>query len=140
MARRGAGSGRPGWLCHHPGGRRRYFDVPTASASYVSNATYRAYRQAVGRVEREACNHPIQGTSAEITKEAMRLFAERVDPDDGVLILAVHDELVVECRAERVDDVAHDLTAAMRDACAHWLKTVIVSEAEAVIAPCWAKA
>ena len=55
--------------------------------------------------ERLAINTPIQGTAADILKVAMlkvqsRLDAERVD---ARMLLTVHDELVLECRSNKVD-------------------------------------
>ena len=46
----------------------------------------------------EKVNHPVQGTGADGLKLAMAFFHERLPEHfDARLILAVHDELVVEC-------------------------------------------
>ena len=71
-------------------GRRRYFPVFQVSAG-------RANRQAVNRAEREAVNHPIQGTAADIIKIAMvRLHRELSANYEAKMLLQVHDELVLE--------------------------------------------
>jgi 5'-3' exonuclease len=51
--------------------------------------------------EREAVNLPIQGTQADILKEAMVNLAKRLDGTDMKLILTVHDELVLEAPQEK---------------------------------------
>ena len=55
----------------------------------------------------EKVNHPVQGTGADGLKLAMALFNERLPEHlDAKLILAVHDELVVECREDQAKEVA----------------------------------
>ncbi|NJN55635.1 MAG: DNA polymerase I, partial [Anaerolineae bacterium] len=55
--------------------------------------------------EREAVNHPIQGTAADIVKVAMLQLFERLRPFRATLLLQVHDELLVELPAEEVEVV-----------------------------------
>jgi DNA polymerase-1 len=79
-------------------GRRRYFPE-------LKQQTNRNLR---GRAEREAINAPIQGTAADIMKMAML----RVPPalaDAGLsarLLLQVHDEIVLECPVEQLQQTA----------------------------------
>lgn len=80
-------------------GRRRYFPV------FQSQAGQRNV-QAQMRAEREAVNHPVQGTAADIVKIAMIMLHQRLS--DGFrtrMILQVHDELVLEAPAEEVETV-----------------------------------
>ncbi len=80
-------------------GRRRYFPVFKSTMS-GSN------RQATQRAEREAVNHPIQGTAADIIKLAMiRLNDELKAGYRARLLLQVHDELLLEAPLEELDDV-----------------------------------
>ncbi|MDP9474951.1 MAG: DNA polymerase [Actinomycetota bacterium] len=55
----------------------------------------------------EKVNHPVQGTGADGLKLAIALFHERL-PDhlEARLVLAVHDELVVECPEAQAEEVA----------------------------------
>lgn len=99
-------------------GRRRYFPIFKVQAT-GSN------RQARLRAEREAVNHPIQGTAADIIKIAMqRLHAVLSDGFRARLILQVHDELLLEVPEEEMEEVkplvmeimsnAYDLAIALK--------------------------
>ncbi|HOU41748.1 MAG TPA: DNA polymerase I, partial [Promineifilum sp.] len=91
-------------------GRRRYFPVfksPMSSAN----------RQAVMRAEREAVNHPIQGTAADIIKIAMvRLHAQLSGRYQARMLLQVHDELLLELPVEEVEAVRPMVIEIMCDA------------------------
>jgi DNA polymerase-1 len=76
-------------------GRRRYFPI------FMTGA--RVNRQVEARADREAVNHPIQGTAADIIKIAMiRLDAKLRDGYRARMLLQVHDELVLEVPEEEV--------------------------------------
>jgi hypothetical protein len=80
-------------------GRRRYFPIFQARA--------RTNREMVARAEREAINHPIQGTAADIIKLAMIALHRRLREGGyrARIILQVHDELLLEVPDEEVDAV-----------------------------------
>jgi DNA polymerase I len=67
--------------------------------------------------ERSAINAPMQGSAADIIKRAM-LGVDRWLGDDGVgrLIMQVHDELVLEVRADQVDAAALRVATIMEEA------------------------
>lgn len=79
-------------------GRRRYFPVFRGSMTGQN-------RQAWLRAEREAVNHPIQGTAADIVKVAMIELFDRLRPYQAQLLLQVHDELLLELPEEEVEVV-----------------------------------
>jgi len=80
-------------------GRRRYFPV-FKSTPGGSN------RQAWLRAEREAVNHPIQGTAADIVKIAMlRLHKALLAGYRARMLLQVHDELLLEVPEEEMTAV-----------------------------------
>jgi DNA polymerase I len=56
---------------------------------------------------REKVNHPVQGTGADGLKTAMALFNEQL-PEylDAKLVIAVHDEVVVESPEDQAEEVA----------------------------------
>ncbi len=81
-------------------GRRRYFPIFQKPLS-GSN------RQAWQRAEREAINHPIQGTAADIIKIAMiRLHQALANGRfQAQMLLQVHDELLLEAPEAEIDRV-----------------------------------
>lgn len=64
--------------------------------------------------ERMAVNVPIQGTAADIYKLAMIAVAAKLD-DDTQLLLQIHDELIAETSAEKVEKVAALMREAMEN-------------------------
>lgn len=77
-------------------GRRRYFPV-------FKKPQTGSNRQAYLRAEREAVNHPIQGTAADIIKIAMLNLHEALRPFAAKMLLQVHDELVLELPEEELE-------------------------------------
>ncbi len=79
-------------------GRRRYFPIFKMPAS-GSN------RLAMNRAEREAVNHPVQGTAADIIKIAMLQLHEALANFRARMVLQVHDELVLELPEEELEQI-----------------------------------
>ena len=79
-------------------GRRRYFHG-------LKNQTNYNLRN---RMEREAINSPIQGTAADIMKQAMLDLHKALQKSDlqAKMLLQVHDEIVLECPEEEVEETA----------------------------------
>ena len=79
------------------------------------NARNKMLQQAA---ERTAINAPMQGTAADIIKRAMlKVDAWLRETDlDARMIMQVHDELIIEARADIADEVAEKLSAAMSEA------------------------
>jgi DNA polymerase-1 len=108
------------------GGRVRWFKRQQAGA------------EPPGLLERAARNHPIQGTNADILKQALALLWQRL-PVEVHVVLVVHDELVLECPNERVEEAICVLQQSLMDACREWLPTVALPEPEVCCAPWWRK-
>ena len=89
-------------------GRRRY--LPELRSS---NFNVRAFGQRV------ALNAPIQGTAADIIKIAMIRVHQRLEREAlrTRLILQVHDELILECPPEELEQVKTLLKEEMENAC-----------------------
>ena len=60
----------------------------------------------IGAAQRYAKNMPIQGTSADILKRALRLLHDDIRETSAQLVNIVHDEIVVECDAADADATA----------------------------------
>jgi DNA polymerase-1 len=79
-------------------GRRRYFPI--------FRSRQRVNRQVEMRAEREAVNHPIQGTAADILKIAMIRLHDKLNAGfQARMLLQVHDELVLEVPEKEMDEV-----------------------------------
>jgi DNA polymerase I len=90
-------------------GRIRPYHLPPKPKDWEAR---REWDMLVARIERQSMNTPIQGTSADITKEAHALSYE-----GGLRVVAVvHDELVVEARTEQAEMTAGLLAYYMNEA------------------------
>ena len=96
-----------------------------------------ADKSQVSGAQRLGKNIPIQATSAEITKQAMVLLDARLDSDCRI-VNSIHDELVVECPADRADDVRDVMQTAMIEGAGPFLKRAPV-EVEIGVNEAWLK-
>ncbi len=83
-------------------------------------------RQQVASARRYGVNMPIQGTSADILKRALRLLHDSLRTTSGRLVNIVHDEVIVECDAGEAEVVAQLLEKAMCTAGEEFVKSVPV--------------
>jgi len=90
------GAVRNGWSAT-PAGRKRWYNKPTADDP--------DYKKKVGSIERQAKNHPIQGTNADAVKYALVFLHDRFKSEgiEGGLTHTVHDEIVSEVRADQAE-------------------------------------
>ena len=95
-------------------------------------------RASVGAAQRFAKNMPIQGTSADILKRALRLLHDDLRGSSGKLVNIVHDEIVVECDAAEAETISAKLESAMLRAGRDFVKKVPV-KVDAHIADDWTK-
>ncbi len=103
-------------------GRRRYFPIFMREG--------RSNRQYEASAEREAINHPIQGTAADIIKLAMLNLDDALEKGGyrARLLLQVHDELMLEVPDDELDSVTELVKTTMRNA--FKLKVPLKVEAE----------
>jgi len=74
----------------------------------------------------ELLNSPIQGTAADIIKEALVMLMKEIDDDDCMIVGCVHDEIILEMPDSRAEGAAIVLTNTMVPAAAKYLKSIPV--------------
>jgi DNA polymerase I-like protein with 3'-5' exonuclease and polymerase domains len=95
-------------------------------------------RQQISMTKRNGKNTPIQGTSADILKRALRLLKDELRGTNAQIVNIIHDEIVVEADADEAQDVALKVERAMCAAGEEYVKTVPV-KVETEIADEWVK-
>jgi DNA polymerase-1 len=113
---------------------RRYFATYRGLDAYLRDSANRAVREhsartASGRLarfrfddsdraevagaQRNGKNMPIQGTSADILKRALRLLHDGLQNTSASIVNIVHDEVVVECDASNAEEIARTVESSM---------------------------
>ena len=110
----------------------------TASGRLVKFNFDAADRQQVSMTQRNGKNAPIQGTSADILKRALRLLNDELRNTSAGIVNIIHDEIVVEVDDREAEAVARTVERAMCAAGEEYLQTVPV-KVETQIAGEWAK-
>ena len=95
-------------------------------------------RQQISMTQRNGKNTPIQGTSADILKRALRLLKEELSDTNAQIVNIIHDEIVVEADADEAQAVAEKVERLMCAAGQEYLKSVPV-KVETEIADEWVK-
>lgn len=101
-------------------GRRRYFPGLKEGGNVIVR----------NRMRRESINSPIQGSAADIMKLAMLRVDKALAKSDlgAKMLLQVHDELVLECPADKAEAVAKLVRKEME--AAYKLKVPLATEAK----------
>ena len=110
----------------------------TASGRLVRFRFDEQDRQQVSMTQRNGKNTPIQGTSADILKRALRLLRDELRGTSAQIVNIIHDEIVVEVDASQAEEIARKVERAMCAAGEEYLKTVPV-KVETEIADEWVK-
>jgi DNA polymerase-1 len=117
-------------------GRKRYYTLPDSDDE-------EAFRRAKGAIRRMGNNAVIQGTNADITKEALIHLQKAYNDIEGARILfTVHDEIVSEVPAAKAEEIAELKAEIMKQAFRRFVKTVPVGAGDRVsvsIASHWTK-
>jgi DNA polymerase I-like protein with 3'-5' exonuclease and polymerase domains len=95
-------------------------------------------RQQISMTQRNGKNTPIQGTSADILKRALKLLKDELKDSSAQIVNIVHDEVVVEADATEAGEIATKVERVMCAAGEEYLKTVPV-KVETEIADEWVK-
>lgn len=113
-----------------PSGRKRFYKVPGEFDP--------EYRQKIGSIERQGKNTPIQGANADMTKYALVFIYEKLQEYDARLVNTVHDEIVVEARADQAEKVLKMVEEEMVRA-GKLVVTAVPIIAEPILADSWSK-
>jgi DNA polymerase I len=95
-------------------------------------------RQAASTAQRNGKNSPIQGSSADIIKRALRLLHDKLRGTDASVVNVVHDEIVVEAGAGEAQEIAKTVEDAMCAAGEEYVKKVPV-KVETEVSDEWVK-
>jgi DNA polymerase I-like protein with 3'-5' exonuclease and polymerase domains len=95
-------------------------------------------RQAASAAQRNGKNMPIQGTSADILKRALRLLHDKLRGTSACIINIVHDEIIVEADEGQSQEIAGMVEDAMCAAGAEYVKKVPV-KVETEVSDEWVK-
>lgn len=81
-------------------------------------------RSEVATIDRQGKNSPIQGTSADITKQALIFISKSIKNTSVRLINTVHDEIILECPEKDAEWASIQLEKDMIDAAKVYMKKV----------------
>lgn len=95
-------------------------------------------RQQIAAAQRYGKNMPIQGTSADILKLALRILHDAFQGTSARLVNIVHDEIVVEVSENEAEDAAKKLEASMILAAEEYISKVPV-KVDVTVSDEWAK-
>ncbi len=103
-------------------GRKRYFDRPAPGTDTET------FDRLVSGIKRQGANAPIQGTSADMTKIAMKDIYKEIKnyyPSTDIII-QVHDEIVLLARKSEAESVSILVRDSMEEAAKEFLTKVPV--------------
>jgi DNA polymerase-1 len=128
--------------------RTRYFQAYTGVAAWhdhVRNTKPTMVRTLANRLRRvpegalaQALNSPVQGTGADILKQALVLLFPVLRPLGGLIVGVVHDEILVEVPTTQAEAAAKAVARAMEQAAGEFLPDV-PCPVEARVAGSWAE-
>ncbi len=95
-------------------------------------------RQKIASARRNGKNMPIQGTSADILKRALRLLHDVFEGTSAKLVNIVHDEIIIEVSVAEAEDAAQKLENAMIRAAEEYVQKVPI-KVDVLVSDAWAK-
>lgn len=117
-------------------GRKRYYTLADPEDDQM-------FRRSKNATRRAGNNAVIQGTNADITKEALNRLQRVYDDIEGAkLLFTVHDEIVSEVPEEKAEEIAEIKAEIMKEAFHRFVQTVPVGtddKVEVTIADHWNK-
>ena len=127
-----------GWLREAAARATRERQARTVSGRLARFRFDHEDRQAISLAERNGKNTPIQGSSADIFKRALRLLHEELRDTTACVVNTIHDEIVVECDANDAEMIVQKVEKGMCEAGEEYVKKVPI-KVESVISDEWLK-
>ncbi len=127
-----------GWLREAAARATRERQARTVSGRLARFRFDHEDRQAISLAERNGKNTPIQGSSADIFKRAMRLLHEELRGTTACVVNTIHDEIVVECDADDAPEITRKVEKGMCEAGEEYVKKVPI-KVESVVSDEWLK-
>lgn len=120
-------------------GRKRYFRLgPKPRFNPEDSTEFENWRRARGGIRRAAMNHPVQGSGADVMKQAMIFLLPYMESIGGKQVAFVHDELVYEVPEAKAEEAALRVAQEMERAAACFVK-VLPIPGEVHIGKVWRK-
>lgn len=131
------------WLRYLAGQAQKFRYTRTASDRLVTytdedGETAHEHWKLMGRLGRYGKNAPIQGTSADVTKLALRLVHDAIRGTSARIVCVVHDELDLEVDGGDVDIVRPLVVTAMEAAAKEFIERVPIV-VDTVVSKMWVK-
>jgi DNA polymerase-1 len=116
-------------------GRRRYFRL---SSRPTGKEAFKEWKRQQGGIRRAAMNHPVQGSGADVMKQAMVLLRVPMRAIGYSLVASVHDEVVYEGPAARSQEAQRLVEAKMLEAAGCFFSALPIP-AESHVTVTWKK-
>lgn len=126
------------WLREAANKAVRERSARTASGRLVRFRFDSEDRQAISLAQRNGKNSPIQGSSADIFKRALRLLHDQLRDTSASIVNIIHDEIVVEADADDTEAISQKVEDAMCAAGEEYIRKVPV-KVETQVADEWVK-
>jgi len=113
-------------------GRRRYYKIP--------QPTDLDFKKILSKIRRQAPNHYVQGSSADVTKQALVYINESIRSQrlDARVLMVIHDEFVLEVAENQADVAASLLEGAMIRGFSTFFKKIPM-KVDAAVVDYWSK-
>lgn len=118
-------------------GRKRYFKLDR-KPEYGDEEAFQKWKRQRGGIRRAAMNHPVQGSGADVMKQAMLLLLPYMRRIGGQQVAMVHDELVYEVPLTKAEEAATMVARQMELAAACFVKSLAIP-ADVHVTAHWAK-
>jgi DNA polymerase I-like protein with 3'-5' exonuclease and polymerase domains len=125
--------------------RRRWYPEKRQLTQELKDSDFRTYMKLKGGIERNGSNQPIQGTGADMTKEALvevreliNFYNNKYHETVAYFLCTVHDAIDVEVREDLAQEFSEQMENIMLECGKKYLKQVKIT-VDTTITPVWQK-